>query len=55
MLKVRLENDEAIIGFWRTDYDEGYSKIIVNPKVFYGGNFNIKGGRQEIIRWFERK
>lgn len=55
MLKVRLENGEAIVGFWRTDYDEGYSKIIVNPKVFYGGNFNIKGGRQEIIKWFERK
>ena len=55
MLKVGLENGEAIVGFWRTDYNEGYSKIIVNPKVFYGGNFNIKGGRQEIIKWFERK
>lgn len=55
MLKVRLEDDEAIIGFWRTDYDEGLSKVIVNPKVFYGGNFNITGGRQEILRWFERK
>ena len=55
MLKVRLEDDEAIIGFWRTDYDEGLSKVIVNPKVFYGGNFNIAGGRQEILRWFERK
>lgn len=55
MLKIRLDNDEAIIGFWRTDYDEGYSKVIVNPRVFYGGNFKVNGGRQDIIRWFERK
>ena len=55
MLKIRLDNDEAIIGFWRTDYDERLSKVIVNPRVFYGGNFKLKNGRQDIIKWFERK
>lgn len=55
MLSVRLSNGEAILGFFRTEYDEGLSYIIVNPRVFYGGNFNLKGGKQDIIRWFERK
>jgi hypothetical protein len=52
MLKIRLDNDEAILGFWRTDYDEGFSKVIINPKVFYGGNFKLKDGRNEIMKWF---
>ena len=52
MLSVRLENGEAILGFFRTEYDEGKSYVIVNPKVFYGGNFNLKDGRSEIIKWF---
>jgi hypothetical protein len=52
MLSVRLENGEAILGFFRTEYDEGKSYVIVNPKVFYGGNFNLKDGRNEIIKWF---
>lgn len=53
LLSTRLETDEAILAFLRTQYDEGKSYIIINPKVFYGGNFNLKNGRNEITRWFK--
>jgi hypothetical protein len=52
LLSTRLDNNEAILGFFRTEYDEGKSYIIVNPKVFYGGNFKLKNGRNEVIKWF---
>jgi len=52
LLSTRLENGEAILGFFRTDYDEGKSFIIVNPKVFYGGNFKLDEGKNTIIKWF---
>lgn len=54
MLSIRLENGESIIGFFVTDPDFWKSVIIVNPKVFYGGNFNIKGGRYTVTKWFGR-
>lgn len=52
MLSIRLENGESIIGFFVTDPDFWKSVIIVNPKVFYGGNFNIKDGKQAVTKWF---
>jgi hypothetical protein len=52
LLSTRLDNNEAILGFFRTEYDEGKSYVIVNPKVFYGGNFNFKDGRSGLIKWF---
>jgi hypothetical protein len=52
MLSTRLDNGEAILGFFRTEYDEGKSYIIVNPKVFYGGNFNLEEGKNAVIKWF---
>lgn len=54
MLSIRLENGESIIGFFVTDPDFWKSVIIVNPKVFYGGNFNIKDGRDTVTKWFGR-
>lgn len=53
LLSVRLENNEAILGFFRTEYDEGKSYIIVNPKIFYGGNFNLKDGKYAVMKWFK--
>jgi DNA-binding transcriptional MerR regulator len=53
LLSIRLENDEAILGFFRTDYDEGKSYIIINPKVFYGGNFKLVEGKDEMIKLFK--
>lgn len=52
LLSTKLENGHSIVGFFRTEYDEGKSYIIVNPDVFYGGNFDIKDGRSSIIKWF---
>lgn len=52
MLSVRLDGNEAILGFFRTEYDEGKSYVIINPKVFYGGNFNLEDGKNSIIKWF---
>lgn len=52
MLSIKLENGESIIGFFVTDPDFWKSVVIVNPKVFYGGNFNIKDGKQAVTKWF---
>lgn len=52
MLSIRLENGEPIIGFFVNDPDFWKSVIIVNPRVFYGGNFNIKDGKYTIIKCF---
>lgn len=52
LLATRLENGEAILGFFRTEYDEGKSYIIINPKVFFGGNFNLEEGKNTITKWF---
>jgi hypothetical protein len=55
LLSLRLESGEAILGFFRTEYDEGQSYIIVNPKVVYGGNFNVPSGSESLTIWFKRK
>lgn len=43
---VKLENGEYIISFIE-------SKIIINPRVTYGGNFDIEGGKDTILKWFQ--
>ncbi|MDD4778976.1 MAG: hypothetical protein PHT02_00035 [Tissierellia bacterium] len=53
LLSIRLDNNEAILGFFRTEYDEGKSYIIVNPKVFYGGNFKFEDDKNSIIKLFK--
>jgi hypothetical protein len=53
LLSIRLDNNEAILGFFRTEYDEGKSYIIVNPKVFYGGNFRLEDSKNSIIKLFK--
>lgn len=53
LLKTRLENGEAILGFFVTKSDFWESTVIINPRVFYGGNFDIKNGRYEIVKWFK--
>lgn len=52
LLKVKLKDGSSIIGFFRTDIDESKSYIIINPKVFYGGNFNLPEGSTGILKWF---
>ncbi len=54
LLSTRLDNGEALIGFFVTDADFWKSVIIVNPKVFYGGNFDLDKGQTDIIKWFNR-
>ena len=39
-------NNEPIVKF--TDMG-----IIINPRVFYGGNFNILGEISGILKWFK--
>jgi len=53
LLSIRLETGEAILGFFRTEYDEGKSYVIINPKVFYGGNFKLDDGKSAVIKWFK--
>lgn len=54
LLSVRLDNGEAILGFFRTEYDEGKSYIIVNPKVFFGGRFESEESKNAIMKWFSK-
>lgn len=37
LLKIRINGDESLIGFWRTTEDEGLSNMKINPKIIYGG------------------
>ena len=55
LLSIRLSNGDSILGFFRTEYDEGESFIIINPRVYYGGNFDIEGGVSGILKWFKNK
>lgn len=53
LLETRLDNGEAIIGFFVTNSDFWKSTIVVNPKVFYGGNFNVDGGINTFSQYFK--
>ncbi len=53
LLNTRLENGEAILGFFITKSDFWESTVIVNPRVFYGGNFNLKEGKYGVVKWFK--
>jgi hypothetical protein len=52
LLETRLDNDEAILGFFITKADFWESVVIINPKVCYGGNFSLEGGKNAVIKWF---
>ena len=52
LLSTRLNNGEAIVVFIKNDKDDGNLPILVNPNVFYGGNYDLKDGRNGLIRWF---
>lgn len=53
MVETKLDNGESILGFFVTNKDKNLSKIIINPKVIYGGNFNLKEGKNAVIKWFK--
>lgn len=55
LLETRLDNGEAIVGFFVTNSDFWKSTVVVNPKVFYGGNFNIDGGISAFSQYFKVK
>ena len=52
LLSIKLINGESILASVKNDPDEGKSFIIVNPKVIYGGNFNLKKGQEMVTKWF---
>jgi hypothetical protein len=54
LLSTKLESGESILGFFVSDVDFWKSIIIVNPKVFYGGNFDLPEGKNSIIKWFSK-
>ena len=41
--------------YFRNNKDKEQSYIIVNPRVYYGGNFDIEGGVSGILKWFKNK
>lgn len=54
LLSTRLSNGQSILGFFRTTIDEGESFVIVNPKVFYGGNFGLEEGKEGVTQYFKK-
>lgn len=52
LLSVRLKDGSGIIAFLMEHPDELKAHVLINPKVFYGGNFDIDGGKQGIMKWF---
>jgi len=53
LLSTKLKNGESILVSVRNDPDEGKSYIIFNPRIFYGGNFNIQEGKTAIMKCFK--
>lgn len=52
MVSVKLNNGESIIAFIKNDPNDKNLPIIINPKVCYGGNFDLEKGKQDILKWF---
>ena len=52
---IRLDNGEGIIALYNSNiYDSNKHKyIMVNPKIYYGGNFNVEGGQEAILKYFK--
>lgn len=53
LIDVKLYNGESIVAFIVKDKDKSKSYIIINPRVFYGGNFNLTNGLKGILKWFK--
>ena len=55
LTSIKLINEESILAYISHDKDKGKSYIIINPRVFYGGNFGIPEGVSSILKWFKNK
>ena len=55
LTSIKLDNEESILAYISHDKDKGKSYIIINPRVFYGGNFGIPEGVSSILKWFKNK
>jgi len=51
--ETKLDNNESILAFIDHDKDLSKAHIIINPRVFYGGNFDILGEVSGILKWFK--
>lgn len=55
LLSVQLDNGESILAFIQHNNDKEQSYVIINPRVFYGGNFDLTDGMGGILKWFKSK
>ena len=55
LTSIQLDNGYSILAFISHNKDKEQSYIIVNPRVYYGGNFDIEGGVSGILKWFKNK
>jgi hypothetical protein len=53
LVSVKLKNGESIVAFIKNDPDNSKLPVYVNPRVFYGGNFDLKNGKQDILENFQ--
>jgi hypothetical protein len=51
--EVKLDNGESILAFIDHNKDLNKAYIIINPRVFYGGNFDLLGGINGVMKWFK--
>lgn len=55
LLDTTLIDGQEIVVFIKNDKNDANLPILFNPNVFYGGNFDIEGGRDSIMKWFNNK
>ena len=53
MLKVKLRNGQSILIFIKNDTNDKNLPVLMNPKIFYGGNFDLPEGYNSIFKWFK--
>ena len=52
LMDTKLDNGESIVAFISNTKNKSKSYIILNPRIFYGGNFDLPDGIKGIIKWF---
>jgi hypothetical protein len=55
LLSIRTKEGNALAGFFRFDMDEGKSYIYINPKITYGGNFDLPEEIVEVLKSFRQE
>ena len=53
LFSIKLKDGSPMIGFFVMSPDFWKSVVVVNPKIVYGGNYNLDGGVKYFEKWFQ--